>query len=1421
MAGRKHQMLNFSSDEDFVSKKPFENWRSRPASENASARADGERGSGNLHGGGEETESQLYESPTLLYENDKFKILVEKQSFKRQLKFRLEDHLYLLKVETKAPAKDLPLLKDMLEILDKTLNKILEEMKNAYKSDETNVVYITIKQDKMVSAIRSQGVELKSPSQAITKHVLSAFHIFAQSADTLRLDRSFNIYFKILSHDNVMAGSRRRKRHLATRLGDSNETYYLDGCLQVKASVQNMFPNFCLLISCILLFAKHFNSKLYQSLQPLWVLSKKTITGATQILSNEIDQLKHYLNLHGTGPYERNLLLPISQYFNVQFHVIFNTQNQRGSYESYPATLDLSKQQLFLFQATPTHIIPIDSLKTFFIKSRKRLCLFCKGSFSYFYTHVCKKKEHQCEMCFAHFRPQAFLESNEYLPMFFCNSNLIQDATTECDKCSKIFLSNNCYENHIKLKVCLNRRALCGNCKETIYNQKDHVCFSTGKTYCRHCKISFEKSDDHFCNLFISKPSNYWAKLFFFDFIMNEAKEVLSCGIMYEKEPGKFNQVVFTQSYDFELENVFEFNYDKNNLRPAKQFRNCIFTKETKLMLQNLNLKKSNLVQDKFLKFFLNQASNNSVYLSSNQYCQNMSQVLQILNNANLTPKLIKNDSTFILMKLQFMNVTFLNISNYFNADNFNINQDFKFEENYLFFPLKLLNCAHEGKVPDLSYFLNWQDSTKVAGKKEEFWQSIQNKHWSFLNELNAYTLQQVKIPALACLNFLSESIQFQISVLKNSNRQPLIIFPFSSQHPTISSYSYAILTYLFLFKEDIAASTKEHIFRSDNISRAEFEYVCFIESQNPTKKYMHAMKSAGQKRFGPKYNVDLFCVDDLSIVQFEGCHVKRHFYPDCCEPSRRNLIGTTNWEEKIKFQNYMEKNHKGKFSSIKYVFECEWNQMKKHDKQVLDFLNNNKKYLSRQLLRLNCRVAQRGGMTESYRFFWQHNKNDTFYLSDINSAYAYICLENDFPVGKPKILFEKKDVDEIVVKNQKLYFNDTLLDCGLIFCEVLANPNLNFPFLQYRTKQQSVYLSLCRSCCEARRVTTCKHRSNNSRSMTSIWTLNEINFALSLGYTIITIFEVHFFDHKKPYLKEFIQTLNSFRMKYSCPPNYSESQKVLFCKDVNQRLDLPENLKIDPTHLETCDMKKNFIKLMQNGALGKFSSNVFTDVTQIVRSQDELLEIINQYEITDLEALNDESLLVKYNNPYLPPSNKFSIYIGAAITANCRIFLYEQMTQIQKAKGLIFSVDTDAIVYSLPKNVQNPLNFSNFTGDFKSLLPQNSTVISYYSLGNRNYCVTYHDHETKKNCMVLKTKGLCLKSRFVENLLTPELFQSYILNSFKSEFNSMKVEQSKRKTTKPFGLQETEMTHFTFSNDIFVKRVLCPDFTSKPFGYK
>ena len=121
------------------------------------------------------TTKTLPDEPTPIFVGDSLKIFVQKVGFMRQKKFILEDHQFLVKVESLNDKP--PLLSSILSVLETSLEQMLDNLRTFYKAEDQNLVYITIHQSEMESAMNSSAFEISTTSNhIILSHVLGMFN---------------------------------------------------------------------------------------------------------------------------------------------------------------------------------------------------------------------------------------------------------------------------------------------------------------------------------------------------------------------------------------------------------------------------------------------------------------------------------------------------------------------------------------------------------------------------------------------------------------------------------------------------------------------------------------------------------------------------------------------------------------------------------------------------------------------------------------------------------------------------------------------------------------------------------------------------------------------------------------------------------------------------------------------------------------------------------------------------------------------------------------------------------------------------------------------------------------------------------------------------------------------------------------------
>ena len=90
-------------------------------------------------------DSGWYEEETKVFENEDFTVFIQKQDHQRQKVFRLEDHLFVMRIKLKNHKKP-PLLRSVRDIIEQTMKVMVNDLKKHYNPQESNLIYVTIKQ---------------------------------------------------------------------------------------------------------------------------------------------------------------------------------------------------------------------------------------------------------------------------------------------------------------------------------------------------------------------------------------------------------------------------------------------------------------------------------------------------------------------------------------------------------------------------------------------------------------------------------------------------------------------------------------------------------------------------------------------------------------------------------------------------------------------------------------------------------------------------------------------------------------------------------------------------------------------------------------------------------------------------------------------------------------------------------------------------------------------------------------------------------------------------------------------------------------------------------------------------------------------------------------------------------------------------
>ena len=375
----------------------------------------------------------------------------------------------------------------------------------------------------------------------MTNRLLSMLSQFLTSNQGLRLNDSFQIYFKLLSidHMNYKKGIKKKVKkqtfatHVGARASISMRYWGLDPPSvyfnRKEKEVQNLFENKCLLLCTIFSLLQHSyfetrkEDKSYLTLSKLYSTDPYKKSKAHEFLAKQLDNLFSVTNLKKVGPYHLQTTIKLlSETYKCQFFVFDGLSNSNKLVYMFPFTYDDSLKPVYLYRPAHqrSHVVFIKHLNSYF-RSNYLVCFACKRKFkNSYHRHLCKERK-CCFVC------RRFVQStttylHERLNDWFCDKDIAKEKNFKCDICNCTIYSKKCYIGHKKL--CNGRGYFgfkCEKCEKILTSSRgqssneirnSHIC--TGESQCKFC---FEKTnDDHFCKLKHLKFSSFHTRLAFF-----------------------------------------------------------------------------------------------------------------------------------------------------------------------------------------------------------------------------------------------------------------------------------------------------------------------------------------------------------------------------------------------------------------------------------------------------------------------------------------------------------------------------------------------------------------------------------------------------------------------------------------------------------------------------------------------------------------------------------------------------------------------------------------------------------------------------------------------------------------------------------------------------------------------------------------
>ena len=502
------------------------------------------------------------------------------------------------------------------------------------------------------------------------------------------------------------------------------------------------------------------------------------------------------------------------------------------------------------------------------------------------------------------------------------------------------------------------------------------------------------------------------------------------------------------------------------------------------------------------------------------------------------------------------------------------------------------------------------------------------------------------------------------------------------------------------LDKREINVIPKENVGLSqDNVSKLEAQWVYHLcRDRGDEIRAFHNHEHGKNKTFHHLWP-DAYDQEKKIAHFFNGCWWHGH---SCQTKANTRREPNDTFENRIKrFCNA--------YPDVKTVtvWECEWKARKEKDLDLKKWFEVNPVAMDPPTCRLIPRQASRGGHSEAYSFYWtrQDHPDEQFIYADIISQYPDIALTKNFPTGSCQVIIGKK-LEDLKLEGAEIKWNDKKLN-GLIFLSIEAPKNLDQPFLLHRTKDERSVATLCSTCADQQVLSVCTH-NGMERFITGVYTTVEINYALTLGYKVIHIFEAWHYEKEEPVFKKFRQLLLRNKVKFSGFPDatISKIEKEKYCQSVNAKLDLSGQLKLQSSDFTNDRRRRKYFKILSCSLMGKMGQTNLHAKDHFVSDPTILEEYLTDSSgtISDFDLLNSYCVYVriKPNKEVAKVNRAGNCVISAFVTAHGRIQMH-QITKVLIERGAtVYSVEADAVAFSCKVNDPAPIAFGEQVGQLK-----------------------------------------------------------------------------------------------------------------------
>lgn len=1013
------------------------------------------------------------------------------------------------------------------------------------------------------------------------------------------------------------------------------------------------------------------------------------------VSTREIHELQKILISYVTRAQVENTRLDRSQYVPRNFRIVIYNINGNVVFQGNGYRSDAKNVVNLNLLLHNDHFDLIKSLSGAFNRSYD--CSYCMQRQGRSIVH--KKCDYTCSQCFK--KPHCDTSQNKVF----------------CATCRRYFFGENCLKNH-KKSVCAAIRH-CKNCDQVITKANKHIC---GTSYCSQCCAV--KPFDHLCYVpkYVPKAQR------------KHKPKRRNVTVYYDFETlGKKDELVDGL---IQIPNLCVSQITCDACRNVESSENtCEICGERQKIFERRERSHQYDVVEQFIEYLIQLSKKFSVCCIAHNGAKFdtiiiLKYLYTILKETRLN---VVFNGTACLM-LDYLSIRFIDSFAFLQTplsklpEMLNLQTQAKGYFPHAFNTFE--NQSYEGEFPDAKCYC--PDQMSESARKVFFKWYEENRHniFNFKNELKKYCIQDVHILRIACEKFATECFR------------DTGIFVFLESF-TAAGYVNRVLRSKF-YRNDMAILGHGGFRMRDKQSKIGIIFLLWQE-----KVYGCKIESAFRKcekiiRIGAKaFKVDGYFerLEDGKLIkyvfEFQGC-----FYHSCesCFPYKEiNSLDNIESNKNIRRESDAIKIESLKKAGYKVIVkkECEFYRERMNDENLKKFCKEAEKIVKTKVLTLGD--AFFGGRTDTTALYYSCKPGEKIFAKDFRSLYPYCNKACKNPVGHPTRILIGDECSQIDRKTFE----------GFILCKVLPPTRLFHPVLPARINKKLIF-TLCRVCAEQNNQDhDCTHNVEE-RSLTGTYVMDEMREAERLGYKVLEIYEMAEFQVVSDYFAPFVKHFEVAKLYATgMPSGYTE-------ETLDEFIDLyksHENIDLDKTKFKKNAALRSLSKLMLNSMWGRLGMTEKSK-TQIVNNEKSFVELVSNSdnEITGIHILNENALLVSYNERHAKVSNTTNVAIAAYTTAQARLMLNNLL---QTLGSSVLYHDTDSIYYvsntnsTTSQNDPEPdiLKEGIFLGQLSNELEaygKDAYISEFCSGGPKNYgyCIRNDQEIIKK---VVKLKGVTL----------------------------------------------------------------------------